>query len=234
LQLRKIKPSLKRRLVPRVVDKMNVSTLVEIRQKELEPGLGDQWMWPIGERGAWNGPFTDWQTSHRHKYFDALKGTDLIITAGANMGVYVRAYAKRFKNVYAFEPDWLNFYCMSYNTPCKHIYHFHAALGPRSGVCIVDEDHVKQNRGTFTTEYSPQGRVPMFTIDSLCVPKCDMIQLDVEGYEYEAIQGAEDTIRTFKPVVIIENKNRFLFELLTSWGYKEHGKSISDYIWIPN
>jgi len=214
---------------------MNVASLVEMREQELEPGLGDQWMWPHGEQGAWKGPFSDWKNSHRHKYFEDLKGSDLIITAGANMGVYVRAYAKRFKNVYAFEPDWLNFYCMSYNTPCKHVYHFHAALGPKVGTCVVNDQHVKTNRGVFTTVYNEvAGRVPMFTIDSLCVRKCDMIQLDIEGYELEAIRGGIETIKKFKPVVIVENKNKELGQLMQSLGYKMKHASMSDYIWLPN
>tara|TARA_R110002153_G_scaffold29711_14_gene91240 strand:+ start:3155 stop:3847 length:693 start_codon:yes stop_codon:yes gene_type:complete len=65
------------------------------------------------------------------------------------------------------------------------------------------------------------------TIDSFSFNNCDFIKLDVEGYEPFVIQGAESTIKNFKPVILIENKNLEQkynmvnsIDLLRSWGYK--------------
>jgi len=65
------------------------------------------------------------------------------------------------------------------------------------------------------------------TIDSFNFDKCDFIKLDVEGYEPFVLQGAETTIKNFKPVILIEDKNLESkynmvnsIDLLRTWGYK--------------
>ena len=57
-----------------------------------------------------------------------------------------------------------------------------------------------------------------------------MIQLDVEGFEYYSLQGGIETIKAYKPVIVLEiwdrltdrfekNLNQKLFELLDTLGY---------------
>ena len=41
-------------------------------------------------------------------------------------------------------------------------------------------------------------------IDDLNLPGCDLIQLDLEGYEFYALQGGIETIKKHKPVIVIE------------------------------
>ncbi len=48
------------------------------------------------------------------------------------------------------------------------------------------------------------GPIPMQTIDSLDLAECDLIWLDIEGYEVNALKGAKKTIDRFQPAVIIE------------------------------
>jgi hypothetical protein len=43
-------------------------------------------------------------------------------------------------------------------------------------------------------------------IDDLGVTNCDLLCLDVEGYEHFAIQGALDTIRASWPTIVLELK----------------------------
>ena len=43
------------------------------------------------------------------------------------------------------------------------------------------------------------------TVDSLDLPVCHLIKIDVEGMEREVLQGAEQTIRRFRPVLYMEN-----------------------------
>jgi hypothetical protein len=41
-------------------------------------------------------------------------------------------------------------------------------------------------------------------IDDMHLPSCDLIQLDIEGYELFALQGAQRTIEQYRPVIMIE------------------------------
>ena len=53
-----------------------------------------------------------------------------------------------------------------------------------------------------------------------------MIKLDIEGYEYDALKGAEMTIKQFKPLIVFEsnpgneNQRDKIFDLLKSYGYQ--------------
>jgi hypothetical protein len=45
------------------------------------------------------------------------------------------------------------------------------------------------------------------TIDSLGLEACNIIQLDVEGFEQYAIAGAVKTLEKFRPVIVAERFN---------------------------
>lgn len=47
--------------------------------------------------------------------------------------------------------------------------------------------------------------VDLTTIDSLNLDRLDFIKLDIEGYEYFAIDGGIETIKKYKPVITLEN-----------------------------
>jgi len=128
----------------------------------------------------------------------------LCIQAGGNLGFFPLKFANRFKTVITFEPEPQNFYCLSRNIQADNVIKIQAAVGyDRSwidikspdpnhvGLCEVDRDSTAQ-------------RYPTMRIDDLNVPACDFIQLDLEGYEYFALQGAEQTIRKFRPYLSIE------------------------------
>ena len=48
------------------------------------------------------------------------------------------------------------------------------------------------------------GIIPTMLIDDLNLPGCDLIQLDLEGYEFYALQGGIETIKKYNPVIVIE------------------------------
>lgn len=166
------------------------------------------WHWIKGDSGSFDGPMKNWVDSHSKKYFKYLKSYNTIVTAGTNCGMYARFYSKLFKHVYAFEPEPLAFHCMVNNVQSDNVIKLNAAVG--HGHCIVgisrakpggDAMNVGMNQITNPTE---QFKIPMLTIDSLGLDACDLIQLDVEGFEKFAIKGAEQIINKFKPVVIAE------------------------------
>ena len=57
---------------------------------------------------------------------------------------------------------------------------------------------------------SGDGIIPTIIIDNLNLPGCDLIQLDVEGYELNALLGTVETIKKYKPVLCIEFCEKWL------------------------
>lgn len=135
-----------------------------------------------------------------------LKQKKVCVQAGGNVGVFPRRLASDFGAVYTFEPDAENFSCLARNCPEANIIKFQAALGSnheqvKVGVSRPD---LKNNCGAY--QVTGAGITPTIMIDDLELPACDLIYLDIEGYELFALQGGYETIKKFHPVIVVENK----------------------------
>ena len=222
--------------------------MVEIRNLDVEDTKGtdkflegeDKWIWIKTDDGAWDGPNRDWRSSHMTKYFQYLTKNRVVITAGANQGMYVRFFAKKFETVYAFEPDPLNFHCMVINNQLDNVVKMQCALGEKNGWCRVNRNGTN-NTGTWTITSEDNTkpefanlRIPMISIDSLNFSIVDLIQLDVEGFEHNIIIGAMETIKRCQPVISLENGHKEeILALMKSLNYKKVDQSVSDTIFIP-
>jgi FkbM family methyltransferase len=218
-------------------------SLVETREKDVEGTKGtdkfldgeDKWTWIKQDDGAWDGPARDWYSEHRHKYFKHVKRFDVVISAGANQGMYIRFLAKKFGTVYAFEPDPLNFHCMVVNNQVDNVIKMNCGLGEKPGWAIVERTGFN-NTGTWhLREDQPSKRVPVMSLDAMNFPTIDLIQLDVEGYEFNILKGAKESIKAFRPIITAENGrtpdiSRLLEEELN---YKFADQSSADAVWVP-
>ena len=159
--------------------------LVEIRTELLDPAVSDKWVWPKKDHGAWYGPVLNWHQAHKEDFFRHIKKYDVVVTAGGNCGLHTRVFANKFKTVYVFEPEPLNFYCLTRNCSQNNVIKFQAALGSVPGFCEI-KGYEETNTGTCSINTNT-GIIPVLTIDSLNLPSCDFIQLDVEGHEESLI-----------------------------------------------
>jgi len=65
--------------------------------------------------------------------------------------------------------------------------------------------------------------VRKIALDEFTLPRLDLIKLDVEGMELEALEGAKDTIKRTHPIMLIEKIKADATELrqwLTAHGYE--------------
>jgi hypothetical protein len=115
---------------------MRFDDLIEIRKIDI---LGEtDWFWVKGDDGcfgdAQDGPMRDWIEGHSTKYFQHLRGYDTVVTGGAACGMHARFFARRFRHVFAFEPDPLNFHCLVNNAPFENVVKLNAAIGHGNGI----------------------------------------------------------------------------------------------------
>lgn len=145
-----------------------------------------------------------------------IKPGDIVVDAGACLGDHTKVYLDavgRSGRVFAFEPNLRAFECLVHN--CPHASVFHLALGVRAGlgrITMGDEnaDPPHTNLGAARVVLNDYGPVYVMPLDALFLQHLNFFKLDVEGMEYDALVGAEHTIRRCRPVVMAEINPRLL------------------------
>jgi FkbM family methyltransferase len=205
----------------------NYDTLLKIREEFIED-IGP-WQWIATDDGAWDGPRTDWLNSHVHKWLSRVQNFDACVQAGGCQGQYPRLLSTRFQAVYTFEPDPLSFHVLVNNCQVPNIIKFNAALGCNRTFLSMNTPNMG-NVGMHTVKEG--GIIPQLHIDDLGLPTCGLIALDMEGAEFDALRGGEDTIKRCKPVITCENGNANISEYLGSLGYDKVDQSMADTIYV--
>lgn len=193
----------------------------------------DELLWVTSDRGAFgnegDGPLCDW-IEGRDDFLSQVKNFDVVIQAGGNCGMYASFYKNYFKEVYTFEPNELNYYCLNINCTDDGYHKFYGGLGNDTKPLSISNGP-NHNVGMYKIINQP-GNIPMYLIDDLNLQKCDLIHLDIEGYEINALDGGKNTINKFKPVIIVEKSNDTIVDdYLQSMGYSVYKKLKMDIIY---
>lgn len=172
------------------------------------PGLSKtEWVWPETDDMMWQGIF-DAYNGDQDKILSYVPQKRVCIQAGGACGVWPLRFAQDFEWVYTFEPHPANWHCLMENIAGqKNITARHVALGAEETYAkIHTPSHKPRNHGVFYIEPVTEGPTVVNTIDAGEFVSVDLIQLDVEGGELDALKGAARTIEECKPVIVIENK----------------------------
>jgi FkbM family methyltransferase len=198
-----------------------------------------------------------WEYHLYQIYSKLIDDESYCIDAGANIGFHTIQFGFLGKKVYSFEPQ-----SYVYNQLCTNILFngldnkiesYRLGLGDKQekqqlwniehenwvgngahnwGGRGVIQDNLDVDRAT-KNEYREEDIINIITLDSLNIPKCDLMKIDIQGYEYNMLKGGEILIKNNKPVIFIENydglcgdnikaqeRERAPIDLLLSWGYK--------------
>lgn len=135
----------------------------------------------------------------------------ICIDAGANIGVHSVGLSRIVSDagaVLAFEPQEHAFQALCANVFLNSLINvkpYRIALGAKPGSIQVPYMDPRRVNNFGNCKLGGQGiMTPMATIDSLDLPRCDFIKIDVEGMEIDVIKGARKTIEKFHPVVYAE------------------------------
>ena len=149
--------------------------------------------------------------------FDLPFSPEIIVDAGANIGMSAVYFANRYPGarIFAVEAEAANFAMLEINTRAyPAITAIHAALWNRDGLISVgapDPDTGAQGEWAFVTHEGPGASVRAMTMETLMremgLSRIDIAKIDIEGAEQEVF---EDT-RWLKGVrcVMIELHDRF-------------------------
>jgi FkbM family methyltransferase len=179
---------------------------------------------------------------------------DLCLDVGAHVGIFSRHFSTHFDRVMAFEPIANLRGCLRMNVPAN-VEIVPKAVGDRVGTekllklsttnsgCsfIVSDERVFQACPVKPDDTVVE--VEMVTIDSLNLEGVGLIKIDVQGADHLVLQGAMETLRRCKPVVLVEEKPvggptgpvehiAVIEKLMTSVGATKMAKVGADRIWV--
>lgn len=176
------------------------------RFKQVTQSLGfgpEVWQWPAGDEKLFcifehHIDLEEWAAMCAQRR--------VVVQAGGATGVFPAKLATLFDQVYTFEPQPENFECLVANVTAENVKAQNAALSDHYGkVSIHHSIGERKNYGAGYIVDDPEG-VPLTRIDDLELDACDLIMLDIEGAELEALKGAEETIKAHRPLIVIEDK----------------------------
>lgn len=157
---------------------------------------------------------------------------DAVLDAGANVGAHTLLFARLVGPsgaVWALEPQRVVFQALCANMALNSVTNARClpvAAGPGPGEAALPAvDYARPgNFGGLSVGGGRGERVPVVAIDSLGLPRCRLIKLDVEGAEEGALRGAAGTIARDRPVLYVENdreeKSAGLVRFVASLGYE--------------
>lgn len=177
----------------------------------------------------------------QQSYGDGVIAIDL----GANIGVHTIEWAQfmtGWGNVLAVEAQERIFYALAGNITINNCFNARAvwaAVGASNGQIGVPVPNYfspssfgsLEIRETKNNEFIGQQinyvdnlqDTQMISIDEMNLDRVDLIKIDIEGMEVDALNGAKETIKRAKPNLIIErvkSNESEINEFLNNYGYK--------------
>lgn len=181
--------------------------------------------------------------SYLKKFIDPDKN---ILDIGSNIGTHTVIYSNYTrKTVYSFEPQKVLFDILNLNVAknnCKNVItHNFGASNKNSNYNMNCDYSSKMNQGAFCivdddSTYQNKVVIECKQLDQLNITDVGYVKIDVEGHEFETLQGMLNILIENKPVLFIEIHDsvptkRQSLELLYNVGYKRFYKlSHCDYI----
>lgn len=144
-----------------------------------------------------------------------------VVDVGANIGNHSAFFSKVMgAKVTAFEPVPDNFRHLQKNNDCNYM----VGLGKEEKEMNYTENTLLDGNPNMGGCVLVEGKgIPIKTLDSYNLEP-DLIKIDVEGMEDEVVEGGIETIKKYKPLLVIEHNDiQKLYNtarLLVPLGYK--------------
>lgn len=158
------------------------------------------------------------------------------VDVGAHVGIFTTRYARDFDSVVALEPIPHNLQQLYANT--EHLDNVRViprgASSEHTELYAHNPTHNNENTGAWELSNNPSDiEVEIITIDSLNLLDVDLIKVDTQGLEQEVLEGASDTVMTFKPVIHVETQDPELLKWIAQrFNYTRHTQVNKDHILI--
>jgi FkbM family methyltransferase len=200
-----------------------------------------------------------WEFHLYEFYSQILIKEDICVDAGANLGYHAIQFGKLSKKVHAFEPQ-----PMVYNQLCTNILFndldniiipYRVGLGDKESIAqmwSLENENLgdvynwggrgieHKDAAYISNEIREQDQIKIVPLDLFNIEHCNLLKMDIQGYEWYALQGAKQFLSN-KPVILLENnpeinelgrKVLFMLQDLGYEGFRYHMESGEDMILV--
>ncbi len=171
--------------------------------------------------------FFDWVSKNMDGIFEGIA-----LDVGANIGNHSLYFSDFFDQVLCFEPNQLTFKVLELNTEGSsnvRVFNYGISNIETDATLNITPTNIgKSSISAIKGENTTQQPIKLYSLDSIISENQNitLIKIDVEGHELEVIDGAKETIKRCRPLVLFE-QHKFDFEggrspvieLLKSQGY---------------
>lgn len=155
-------------------------------------------------------PDGTYQGSHVTAALKHVTDRSLAVDCGAHVGTWSRLLSATFQRVIAIEPSLDTCEALRVNMAafaCANVEIRQVAVGAEPGtVSMVLSAPAAALKNTGARFVRTGGDIPRITIDSLQLPSLGFLKMDIEGSESLALEGAAETLKRCRPIVLFENK----------------------------
>jgi len=170
----------------------------------------------------------EFNITHFIKNFLIKKTDSICVDVGANIGYYTILMSYYSNKVYSFEPvseyfSILKNICIKNKIEEKTVLHNFAlsSENKETNINVTTESATLHMLDSWKLQDMRQiNKVLCFKMDDIINEKIDLIKIDCDGHDPFVIKGAENIIRKYKPIIVVEVAKSY---------YKKSGWSFNDF-----
>jgi FkbM family methyltransferase len=177
-----------------------------------------------------------YEDKYRKLVIEHLPNKRTFLDVGANVGIWSLPMIQHFKKVVSYEPSIQNIECIKTNIPAgielrtKAVADFNGeAKFHQAGKNCGDGKLCREGvKSTYT--------VSVVKLDDENLENVDLVKIDTQGWELDALKGMHNIITKQRPWVMIEvNEDIDLCcDLMENYGYETvYVKSKRNFVWAP-
>lgn len=176
--------------------------------------------------------YGEFSSGERSLFEQIVRPGMAVVEVGANIGAHTVELSRMAGSrgfVWAFEPQRIPFQTLCANlalNQCVNVDARQAAIGSAEGTIQVPNLDPRESHnfgGVELGEFQGGDAIALLTLDSLALPACHFLKVDVEGMELDVLRGGAAIISRFRPMLYVENdrpaKSAALIGYLFAIGY---------------
>jgi FkbM family methyltransferase len=173
-----------------------------------------------------------WEQGELERTMQCVPEGGVVFDVGANIGNNAVFWATQGHpaRVYAFEPIPDTFSILTTNIEINGLQSIVTAINAAVGDVperLAVDSYLRGNIGGTRLKRDPEGAIPAITLDEFDFKeqRCDLLKIDVEGFECQVVKGAMKFLARFHPHIFIEvveeGQKKWVAETLAGLGYRQ-------------